>query len=78
MTATAELDPTKAHVREGLAEIIVAGGSPRWLMFSGHQPQPGGTIGKARLGQRWPGPARRVHGRRGRVCLSARSSWSGL
>jgi ribA/ribD-fused uncharacterized protein len=55
MTADTELDTTKARTREQLAEIITAGGQPRWLMFWGHQPQSDGSIGKGCLSQWWPG-----------------------
>ena len=54
MTTTAQLDPTEARSREQLAEIIAAGGVPKWLMFWGHQPQADGTIGKGCLSQWWP------------------------
>ncbi len=53
MTTTVP-DPTDARSREQLAEIIAAGGVPKWLMFWGHRPQADGSIGKGCLSQWWP------------------------
>lgn len=54
MATETELDPTKARSRAQLAEIIAAGGAPKWLMFWGHRPQPDGSVGKGCLSQWWP------------------------
>ncbi|HEY3504279.1 MAG TPA: NADAR family protein [Actinocatenispora sp.] len=54
MAATSTPDPTSARSREQLAEIIAAGGRAKWLMFWGHQPQPGDGVGKGCLSQWWP------------------------
>lgn len=54
MTQPPSADPTSARSREELAEIIEAGGVPKWMMFWGHQPQPDGSIGKGCLSQWWP------------------------
>jgi ribA/ribD-fused uncharacterized protein len=37
-----------------LTDFIDGGGQPRYLFFWGHQPQPGGTIGKGCFSQWWP------------------------
>ncbi|MGH6655205.1 MAG: NADAR family protein [Actinocrinis sp.] len=47
-------DPADSRSRELLAEIIAAGGAPKWLMFWGHRPQADGGIGKGCLSQWWP------------------------
>ena len=54
MTQPAVASPTSARSREELAEIIAAGGTPKWLMFWGHQPEANGGIGKGCLSQWWP------------------------
>jgi ribA/ribD-fused uncharacterized protein len=54
MSNAAELDSTEARSRERLAEIIAAGGMPKWLLFWGHQPQADGSVGKGCLSQWWP------------------------
>jgi ribA/ribD-fused uncharacterized protein len=54
MPQSSNTDPTSARSREELADIIKAGGVPKWLMFWGHQPQPDGAIGQGCLSQWWP------------------------
>ena len=51
---TAPGDPTRARTREQLTTATDAGAAPKWLMFWGHQPEPGGEIGKGSLSQWWP------------------------
>lgn len=47
---------TAADVRtvDQLTAFLRAGGQPKYLLFWGHQPQPGGGAGKGCLSQWWP------------------------
>jgi len=47
---------TAADVRtvDELLSVIRAGGQPKYLAFWGHQPPPGGGVGKGCLSQWWP------------------------
>ena len=49
---------TAADVRtvDELLSVIRAGGQPKYLAFWGHQPPPGGGVGKGCLSQWWPAP----------------------
>ena len=38
-----------------LVRVVADGGQPKYLMFWGHQPSPGGGVGKGCFSQWWPG-----------------------
>jgi ribA/ribD-fused uncharacterized protein len=44
----------EARTVDDLLSVIRAGGRPKYLAFWGHQPPPGGGIGKGCLSQWWP------------------------
>ncbi len=52
MTTTPE--PASARSRAELARVIAAGGTPAWVMFWSHRPEPDGRIGAGCLSQWWP------------------------
>jgi ribA/ribD-fused uncharacterized protein len=43
-----------ARTVDELVSAIHAGGQPKYVMFWGHQPQPGGGVGKGCFSQWWP------------------------
>jgi ribA/ribD-fused uncharacterized protein len=43
-----------ARTVDQLLELIADGGQPKYLAFWGHQPPPGGGVGKGCLSQWWP------------------------
>ena len=43
-----------ARTVDQLLSVVRAGGQPRYLLFWGHQPPPGGGAGKGCLSQWWP------------------------
>ena len=45
------MDPTPTRDVEALREVVRQGGRPKYLFFWGHQPRPGGSIGKTCFSQ---------------------------
>ena len=47
-------EPTIARTREELIAAVEGGGSVKWILFWGHQPEADGSIGKGVFSQWWP------------------------
>ena len=45
---------TEARTADQLLRVIGDGGQPKYLLFWGHQPPPGGGVGQGCLSQWWP------------------------
>ena len=48
--------PAESRRREELTALVASGARPKYLLFWGHRPQPGGQIGPGALSQWWPSP----------------------
>lgn len=56
MTTTTPGTPAETRSREALEALVAIGKRPKYLLFWGHRPQPGGQIGPGALSQWWPSP----------------------
>ncbi|MFF3596285.1 NADAR family protein [Kitasatospora indigofera] len=53
---TSRPTPAETRSREELTALVAAGARPKYLLFWGHRPQPGGQTGPGALSQWWPSP----------------------
>ncbi|MCX5213044.1 NADAR family protein [Kitasatospora sp. NBC_00240] len=56
MTNNRPTTPAETRSREELTDLVAAGVRPKYLLFWGHRPQPGGGTGPGALSQWWPSP----------------------
>ena len=56
MTPSQPAIPAETRSRAELTALVAAGERPKYLLFWGHRPQPGGQTGPGALSQWWPSP----------------------